>query len=186
MKYCGEVNFTDIWLDKGLNPCFIDTVTSTILFVFMLVFGCLQCSMFRKYSTPIDTNSRKGTLGFTFQVWASLAMVFACFKNVLYWYFVLLFSICTCPRIFHQQNLRALEGNTNLIGIQLYHDGLCPSLTYSFQNILTQILHIGNISSGFYFWMFIYGYVKMINSYISGTNTKKICLQRDKLCIYLA
>ncbi|XP_052096189.1 ATP-binding cassette sub-family B member 6-like [Mytilus californianus] len=75
MKYCGDqLNITDIWIDEGINQCFLDTVTSGLLFVFMLIFGCLQCSMFRKYSTPIDTNTKKGTLGFTFQVLFSLIL----------------------------------------------------------------------------------------------------------------
>ena len=69
MLYCGnQLNFTDIWIDEGINQCFLDTVTSGILFLFMFICGCLQCSMFRKYSTQVDTNSKKGTVGFTFQV----------------------------------------------------------------------------------------------------------------------
>jgi len=69
MLYCGDqLNFTDIWIDEGINQCFLDTVTSGILFLFMFICGCLQCSMFRKFSTQVDTNTRKGTVGFTFQV----------------------------------------------------------------------------------------------------------------------
>ncbi|XP_071158913.1 ATP-binding cassette sub-family B member 6-like [Mytilus edulis] len=75
MKYCGDqLNITDIWIDDGINQCFLDTVTSSLLFAFLLIFGCVQCSMFRKYSTPIDTNTRKGTLGFIFQVLFTLVL----------------------------------------------------------------------------------------------------------------
>ncbi|XP_076095199.1 ATP-binding cassette sub-family B member 6-like isoform X1 [Mytilus galloprovincialis] len=75
MKYCGDqLNITDIWIDDGINQCFLDTVTSSLLFAFLLIFGCVQCSMFRKYSTPIDTNTRKGTLGFTCQVLFTLVL----------------------------------------------------------------------------------------------------------------
>ncbi|XP_063421538.1 ATP-binding cassette sub-family B member 6-like isoform X1 [Mytilus trossulus] len=75
MKYCGDqLNITDIWIDDGINQCFLDTVTSGFLFAFILIFGCVQCSMFRKYSTPIDANTRKGTLGFIFQVLFTLVL----------------------------------------------------------------------------------------------------------------
>ena len=69
MLYCGDqLNFTDIWIDEGINQCILDTITSGILFLLMFICGCLQCSMFRKYSTQVDTNTKKGTVGFTFQV----------------------------------------------------------------------------------------------------------------------
>ena len=69
MLYCGDqLNFTDIWIDEGINQCILDTITSGILFLLMFICGCLQCSMYRKYSTQVDTNTVKGTVGFTFQV----------------------------------------------------------------------------------------------------------------------
>lgn len=75
MLYCGDqLNFTQVWVDEGINKCFLDTVTSCLLFLFIFIFGCVQCAMFRKYSTPVDNNTRKGTLGFTFQVLLALIL----------------------------------------------------------------------------------------------------------------
>ena len=66
MLYCSNgTDFTEVWEDEGINPCFINTITSAVLFTFMFVCGCIQCSMYRKYSSSVDekfVNTNFGTV----------------------------------------------------------------------------------------------------------------------------
>ena len=70
LSYCGNnTNFTDVWIDKGINHCFLDTISASILFTFMFVCGCIQCAVFRRHSTKVDKSKIKhGSLAFSFQV----------------------------------------------------------------------------------------------------------------------
>ncbi|KAK3108532.1 hypothetical protein FSP39_010045 [Pinctada imbricata] len=68
MKYCGNHNISEIWVGEGLNPCFINTVTSGILFIYMFICGCIQCSFYRKYGTGLDSKQLPGSFGFTIQI----------------------------------------------------------------------------------------------------------------------
>ncbi|XP_061179768.1 ATP-binding cassette sub-family B member 6-like [Saccostrea echinata] len=75
MKYCKDLNFTQTWVNQGLNPCFIDTVTSGILFLHILLFGCIQCSLYRKYATKLPEKNLPGSCGFTLQVMLSFILM---------------------------------------------------------------------------------------------------------------
>lgn len=76
MQYCqtGE-NFTDIWVDKGINPCFLYSVTSAVLFLVIFIGGYVQCTVFRKYSTPIDAKFRRGACGYVFQYLFTIILI---------------------------------------------------------------------------------------------------------------
>ncbi|KAK3604753.1 hypothetical protein CHS0354_017861 [Potamilus streckersoni] len=68
MKYCSRnTSFTDIWYDEGLNICFLDTLTSGLLFVFMIVFGCIQCARYRRNSIPVVEMNIRGGCGYNIQ-----------------------------------------------------------------------------------------------------------------------
>lgn len=51
MQFCSNgTEFTHVWIDKGINRCFFDTVTSALLCLFILIFGIIQCSVYGKYA----------------------------------------------------------------------------------------------------------------------------------------
>lgn len=68
MKYCKDLNFTEIWVEEGLNPCFIDTVTAGVIFLQILICGCVQCSLYKKYATKLPEKNLPGSCGFSIQV----------------------------------------------------------------------------------------------------------------------
>ncbi|XP_056002863.1 ATP-binding cassette sub-family B member 6-like [Ostrea edulis] len=68
MKYCKDLNFTELWVNEGLNPCFIDTVASGVILLHVFVCGCIQCSLYRKYATKLPEKNLPGSCGFTLQV----------------------------------------------------------------------------------------------------------------------
>lgn len=51
MKFCPEnETFSQIWVDHGVSQCFMETVTTSIVFGFILVFGSIQLHIYRKYA----------------------------------------------------------------------------------------------------------------------------------------
>ena len=76
LKYCPNgSNPSEVWVNRGLNECLLDTVTTSVLFVFLLVFGCLQCSMYRKYSTQIEDKYVNTNFGSVLQIFLTIVMV---------------------------------------------------------------------------------------------------------------
>lgn len=51
-----NVSISDIWINHGISQCFIDTLCSSVLAGFILLFGTAQLIIFKKYSIPIDAN----------------------------------------------------------------------------------------------------------------------------------
>lgn len=52
MEFCPpNISFVDIWVDHGMSECFMDTVTSSILALFLALFGGTQLWMYKKYAT---------------------------------------------------------------------------------------------------------------------------------------
>lgn len=83
MKYCKDLNFTEIWVDEGLNPCFIDTVTAGVIFLHVLICGCIQCSLYRKYATKIPDKNLPGSCGFTLQVMVTFVLMLEAVMHVV-------------------------------------------------------------------------------------------------------
>lgn len=55
IEFCPDnISLSDIWVNHGLSHCFADTVSSSVIAGFMLVFGTFQLLMYRKYATPIE------------------------------------------------------------------------------------------------------------------------------------
>lgn len=62
LEYCpANVTIFDIWIDHGLSHCFLDTVTSTSISVFVLLFGTIQLLMYRRYATRIEDSTQIST-----------------------------------------------------------------------------------------------------------------------------
>jgi len=51
--FCPNGSSIDLWVDK-ISECFLETTVAGTLAVYMILFGTAQCSMYRKYSTPLS------------------------------------------------------------------------------------------------------------------------------------
>ncbi|XP_053373484.1 ATP-binding cassette sub-family B member 6-like [Mercenaria mercenaria] len=84
MEYCKNgTEFTDIWIDEGINQCFLDTITSSILFVFLFIFGCVQCSMYRKYATKIDKKYVNSNFGSVLQIFLTVLLMLESLSHII-------------------------------------------------------------------------------------------------------
>lgn len=62
LSYCPpNVTIYDIWVDHGISHCFLDTVSSSVLAGFIVIFGTIQLIMYRKYATPIEDSAQIST-----------------------------------------------------------------------------------------------------------------------------
>lgn len=62
LSFCpANVSIHDIWVDHGISHCFLDTVSSSVLAGFIMIFGTIQLLMYRKYATPIEDLSQIST-----------------------------------------------------------------------------------------------------------------------------
>lgn len=52
--FCPNGSFVDAWVNDKTSECFIETMVAGTLALFMLLFGTAQCSLYRKYSTPLS------------------------------------------------------------------------------------------------------------------------------------
>ena len=75
MKFCQYPNYTGIWMYNGLNRCFQDVVTSSVLFIFMFSAGCYQCAAYRKYSRQIGPRFKPASCGLAAQFLFSLILL---------------------------------------------------------------------------------------------------------------
>ncbi|KAH8382638.1 hypothetical protein KR009_004511 [Drosophila setifemur] len=54
MLYCPpNVTLSEVWTQHGISHCFMDTVGPAVYGGFLILFGCIQLLMYRKYATPI-------------------------------------------------------------------------------------------------------------------------------------
>lgn len=100
MKYCpANVSLFDVWVNNGTNQCFMDTVTSVILSVYLLIFGSWHLWMYQKYGTPqSDNNLPKSRLYYVQLFFTYLVSVLAIIRFIVqikyvyndhvYWYMV--------------------------------------------------------------------------------------------------
>lgn len=68
MYYCGEYNFTEIWVDSGINRCFYETAWSIVLVAFMTIVGSGQLATYAKYGRRIDPNFKPSPVGLVIQI----------------------------------------------------------------------------------------------------------------------
>lgn len=52
--FCPNGSLVDSWVSDKMSKCVLDTTTAGVLTVFMVLFGTAQCSVYRKYSTPLS------------------------------------------------------------------------------------------------------------------------------------
>ncbi|XP_033222968.1 ATP-binding cassette sub-family B member 6, mitochondrial [Belonocnema kinseyi] len=51
-----NITFNEIWVNHGMSKCFMDTVSTTILSMYIIIFGSFQLWMYRQYGTNINPN----------------------------------------------------------------------------------------------------------------------------------
>ena len=74
-SFCGNgTHLWEAWRDHGLTHCFLDTVSSSILFGFILIFGGIQILIYRKYSTLLDARWRPQSCLYHLQIALSTLM----------------------------------------------------------------------------------------------------------------
>lgn len=53
MQYCPEnITLWEVWVNNGTSQCFMDTVMSFILLIYLSLFGFWELQMYRKYGIP--------------------------------------------------------------------------------------------------------------------------------------
>lgn len=58
MRYCPpNITFNDIWINHGVSKCFMDTVCTTIISLYLIIFGSVQLWIYRKYGTETDEST---------------------------------------------------------------------------------------------------------------------------------
>lgn len=69
MKFCPpNVSLSDFWLNHGISHCFMDTVSSSVITGFLLIFGSIQLIMYKKYATPIEADRIAASSLYNFQI----------------------------------------------------------------------------------------------------------------------
>ena len=84
MEYCANnSDFTKIWYGNGINQCFLNTVTSGLLLLFMLICGCIQCTVFRKYATNIQKKYIKSSLFTALQTFLTVLLMLESLAHIV-------------------------------------------------------------------------------------------------------
>ena len=74
MRFCPpNITLSDIWINHGVSTCFLETVTSSIVASFILIFGIVELVFYRKYGTRIDNLTRNKM--YMFQVVSHIMLI---------------------------------------------------------------------------------------------------------------
>ena len=75
MQYCPQnISIQDIWKENGVPLCFLETITSSILGLFILIFGTIQIIRYKKNGIKITNLSTSNKL-VCFQVLVHVALI---------------------------------------------------------------------------------------------------------------
>ena len=76
MQYCPQnISIQDIWIENGVPLCLLETITFSILGLFILLFGTIQIIRYKKNGIKITNLSTSNKL-YCFQVLVHLALIF--------------------------------------------------------------------------------------------------------------
>lgn len=68
LHYCPpNVTFNQVWLNHGLSQCFMDTISSAVMFGFIFLFGTIELLMYRKHGMRNENLNRPPKL-YRFQI----------------------------------------------------------------------------------------------------------------------
>lgn len=150
VQYCPpNVTLNHPWVNHGLTRCFLDTVSTSIISGFLILFGSIESIVYRKYGTSIQPRSWRRSKLFIIQIMASLILtllpivecvvqIYLVHGGVLYGYLLLytLGNVIVWPLSLH---LVYLERNALLPSIPARGHGLILlifwTLTFVAQNL---------------------------------------------------
>lgn len=70
-----NISISDVWINHGVSHCFMDTVSSSVIGGFILLFGIVQLLIYKKYSTRIDPRRIRSSFLHKFQIFLILLLV---------------------------------------------------------------------------------------------------------------
>ncbi|XP_054008432.1 ATP-binding cassette sub-family B member 6 [Hylaeus anthracinus] len=54
MTYCPpNITFNEIWMEHGMSKCFMDTISSAVISLYLFIFGTMQLWIYRKHGTEL-------------------------------------------------------------------------------------------------------------------------------------
>lgn len=69
MDYCDpNVTLFTVWYDHGFSHCFLDTIASGVLLLYMFTFGLGELFMYKRHGTPIDIRLKRRNCLLRFQI----------------------------------------------------------------------------------------------------------------------
>ena len=84
MKFCTNgTDFAEIWVEDGINQCSLNTITSGLLFLFILICGCIQCTVFGRYATNIQKKYIKTNFGTVLQTFLTVMLMIEALAHVV-------------------------------------------------------------------------------------------------------
>lgn len=69
-----NISISDVWVNHGVSHCFMDTVSSSVIGGFILLFGTVQLIIYKKYSTRIDRRRVRPSFLYKFQIFLILLL----------------------------------------------------------------------------------------------------------------
>lgn len=69
-----NISISDVWVNHGVSHCFMDTVSSSVISSFILLFGTVQLIIYKKYSTRIDRRRVRPSFLYKFQIFLILLL----------------------------------------------------------------------------------------------------------------
>ncbi|XP_014205257.1 ATP-binding cassette sub-family B member 6, mitochondrial [Copidosoma floridanum] len=76
MSYCPpNATFGEIWYNHGLSKCFMDTVSSSVVALYLFIFGTAQLLMYKRYGSDVDANSLPRSKLYTLQKFLHIFIV---------------------------------------------------------------------------------------------------------------
>ena len=74
-QYCPpKVTLNHPWVKHGLTRCFLDTVSTSVITGFFIVFGSIESIVYRKYHSPIQPRSLRISRLFVVQIFTALTL----------------------------------------------------------------------------------------------------------------
>lgn len=72
--------FFNVWRNNSLNPCFFDTISSSVIAGFIFIFGVTQLVIYKKYATRIESHRLRKSFLYVLQI---LLMIFLPLLSVI-------------------------------------------------------------------------------------------------------
>uniref|UniRef100_A0A914VW61 ATP-binding cassette sub-family B member 6 n=1 Tax=Plectus sambesii TaxID=2011161 RepID=A0A914VW61_9BILA len=77
MQYCeADVKVWDVWVDRGISHCFLDTASSSVLAVWLIGIGSIELVQFGRHGTRLDERLKPKSCLYRLQFLAHLLLSF--------------------------------------------------------------------------------------------------------------